>query len=135
MTTRISPERARELREGAQPGPWVYNRPIVETNGGRGLLTAADPEYGVIDEGDGPLVAAAPELAETIAGMHWEYAMQGLDDYGVWRFSDFTGRLLFAHETDRTSWYREPITQKHIERIKPGWRIVRRMVTDPEVVE
>lgn len=72
----MTPEKAQELLRAAQPGPWEYSYPIVKTKGGAGLLTAADPEYGVIDAGDGPLVAAAPELAETVANMHWEYAVE-----------------------------------------------------------
>lgn len=135
--TQISPERAKELREGAQPGPWVYNRPIVETDGGRGQLAAADPEYGVIGAGDGPLVAAAPDLAETIAEMHWEYAVQAKDEDGKWLGIDKNG--LATHAYGFVVWHlslrdaRESLLDL-VEQEAPT-RVVRRMVTDPEVVE
>ena len=130
--TRIGPERAKELRDGAQPGPWSYNRPIVETDGGRGLLTAADPEYGVIGAGDGPLVAAAPELAEIVAGMTYEYT--------VYVYRD--GRLIMqcGFEDDEVAGWTDSWTVAAYLReslIEDGRdaRLVRRLVSAPEVVE
>lgn len=130
--TRISPERAKELRKGAQPGPWSYNRPIVETDGGRGQLTAADPEYGVIDEGDGPLIAAAPDLAEIVAGMTYEYT--------VYVYRD--GRLIMqcGFEDDEVAgWTDDRDLAVYVRDILVAdgcrARLVRRLVTAPEVVE
>lgn len=132
MGARIGPERAKELREGAQPGPWEYKYPHVETMGGLSLLTVADPEYGVINEGDGPLVAAAPDLAETIAGMTYEYT--------VYVYGD--GKLIMqcGFEDDEVAGWTDNFTVAAYLReslVEDGRdaRLVRRLVTAPEVVE
>ena len=137
--TQISPAWAQELLDGAQPGPWVYNRPIVETDGGRGQLTAADPEYGVIDEGDGPLVAAAPELAQTVAGMRYEYAVQVSNDGGEsWRFAH-GGTKSTLDPIDPCWWFRTEEEARDFAKFRTtkrsSARVVRRLVTDVEVIE
>lgn len=147
--TRNIPAWAQELLDGAQPGPWVYNRPIVETDGGRGQLTAADPEYGVIDEGDGPLVAAAPDLAETIAAMHYEYVVEArhlataapntwmpCDSIGLTSYdSVLAGEPWTGPRTWRTLKSAKVCAEKAQAYGDRAVQIVRRLVTDVEVVK
>lgn len=74
--------------------------------------------------GDFALVEAAPELAEQIASMHYEYAVQVLDEQ--WRtLSD----AWTSEEAARSRYNATP--GKNTGRV----RIVRRLAADPEVVE
>lgn len=145
----MTPEKAHELRQGAQRGPWEYTYPIVKTKGGAGLLTAADPEYGVIGEGDGPLVAAAPELAEIVANMHYEYVVEArmLADAApsVWMPCDSWG--LTGYDSMRANepwagprrWRAVGAAEMCADNARAygdrDVRIVRRLVTDVEAIE
>ena len=68
------------------------------------------------------LVAHAPAMAEQIASMHYEYAVQGR----------FTKKLEWGSFQD---------AEKELAEVRGAWwssgsyRIVRRLVSDPEVVE
>lgn len=129
----MTPEKAHELLQSAQTGPWEYKYPLVETEGGRGQLTAADPGYGVIDAGDGPLVAAAPELAQLVAGMTYEYTVYvylGERHIIQWSFEEDSHVGEWTDDLDKATYVRDAL-------IKEGRqaRLVRRLTTDPEVVE
>ena len=114
----ITPDQADQWRQGATDGPW-----------------SIDPDYGTVEPGvisgegcrfeasdeDLALIAAAPDLAQTIAMMNTEYAVQAKEGgltqlyYGrdiVWTDTELTARQV-AHEI--------------------GGTVVRRFVTDPEV--
>lgn len=137
----MTPEQARELLDGAQPGPW---KAVDEDDNGKKrpdtsrLMRSASGEYlGIMHGQDAHLAAAAPDLAETIAEMHWEYAVQAMDEDGKWLGIDKNGLATHAHGF--VVWHisqrdaRESLLDL-VEQEAPT-RIVRRMVTDPEVVE
>ena len=129
----IAPDQAAELLAGTTPGPWVKRRdrdggqlPVVVSTprGDRHHIMTAEPacseERAQADTG---LIAAAPALAQTIAGMKTEYAVQtkegGLTQlyYGrdlVWTDIKLTAEQV-AHEI--------------------GGTVVRRYVTAPEVID
>lgn len=70
---RVTPEEARELLDEATPGPWRVETDVCEC-----CTYVAAPAAAVCtpDAEDAPLVAAAPELAEIVAGLRVEYAAQ-----------------------------------------------------------
>ena len=130
---RIGPERARELREGAQPGPW-------RTETIDGALHVLFPSgNGAPEEADLPLIAAAPDLAETIAGMEYEYAVQVTNDGGEsWRFAHGAVKATFD-PIKPCWWFRTEEEAKGFAKFRTtkrsSARVVRRLVTDVEVVE
>ena len=90
----ITPDQAQTLLDGATPGPWKKRRdrdgtPIaVVVSAGptdRHHIMTAEPacseERAQADTG---LIAAAPALAQTIAGMRWEYAVEHLGHVSPW---------------------------------------------------
>ena len=129
----IAPDQAAELLAGTTPGPWVKRRdrdggqlPVVVSTprGDRHHIMTAEPacseERAQADTG---LIAAAPALAQTIAGMTAQYAVQSKAGaltqlyYGrdvIWTDTELTARQV-AHEI--------------------GGVVVRRFVTDPDVME
>lgn len=65
----ITPDQARELLDGATPGPWrsEYDNEIIETDTSTVLYnTDGAVEWGHNIEHDVPLTAAAPDLAQTV---------------------------------------------------------------------
>ena len=98
------------------------------------------------------LAAAAPELAEIVAGMHYVYTVEvryiahewaGND----WYPCDIDGNTRIDHHDDLRPWrwvgqhaWRKLESAQQVAEQERGWedrnvRIVRRLVTDPEVVE
>lgn len=85
----ITPEQASELLDGATPGPWSSHHDEWEDENGiecedfyviggtDGILSTEnfDPDnhYPVANT---TLAAAAPDMAETIAGMAWQHAVE-----------------------------------------------------------
>lgn len=67
--------------------------------------------------------------------MRYEYAVQGLSDDGEWKFTDIDDKLLPSHDSEHVAWWRDPIPQEDIADRGPGWRVVRRLVSEVEVVE
>lgn len=77
----ITPDQADQWAQRATDGPW-----------------SIDPDYGTVEpdviSGEGcrfeasdedlALIAAAPDLARTIAGMRWEYAVEHLGHVSPW---------------------------------------------------
>lgn len=115
----ITPDQARELLDGATPGPWVKCRdrdgdplPVVVSTprGDRHHIMTAEPacseERAQADTG---LIAAAPDLAHTIAGMEWEYGLRQPrpephaegELYTSWGYRLFAAKAAFAGLTDR----------------------------------
>ena len=129
----ITPDQAQTLLDGATPGPWKKRRdrdgtPIaVVVSAGptdRHHIMTAEPacseERAQADTG---LIAAAPALAQTIAGMKTEYAVQTKEG-GLTQL--YYGRDLVWTDTKLTA---EQVAHEI------GGTVVRRFVTDPEVVE
>lgn len=105
MTTNITPDKAQELLNMAHQGAHY----------GQGPLTVAAPYV--------PLAEAAYALAQTVANMHYEYAVQvQAEPDGMWHMV--------------TGWQTDP---RHVlpegRELEPNERIVRRLASDPEVVE
>ena len=110
----MTPEEARGLLEAATPGPW---RAFMATSG------QVIVDSGKLDNaGDVPLATAAPALAETVAGLRYEYAVQVERD-GVWVVSE------------DSSWGSYSVAVVRYGRTEEPARIVRRLVSEPEVVE
>lgn len=82
----ITPAQASELLDGATPGPWVKRRDqdgnptsvVVSTaRGDRHHIMTADPAASPErQQADTALIAAAPYLAQTIAGMTEEWGVE-----------------------------------------------------------
>lgn len=72
----ITPDQARALLDGATPGPWTMHRYVPEDFirvTGEDLKDIA--ANGVVEDGDARIIAAAPDLAQTIAGMNEEWGV------------------------------------------------------------
>ena len=139
----MTPEKARELFENATPGPWVCvdeneEYPRVARVGYKDITNDAE-NY------NATLIAAAPELAEIVAGMRFMYCVAVEMPHGtgylaedidgdIWVHSDhhFPAVMWFAWDKDAEDvayfWNRE-----HPERATA--RVVRRLVSEPEEVE
>lgn len=116
----MTPEGARGLLEAATPGPWG-----VEDGLGthKQVWTAEDTFIdGDMSDADAALIAAAPDMAEQIASMHYEYAVQVERD-GVWGVSE------------DSSWGSYSVALVRYGRTEEPARIVRRLVGEPEVAE
>ena len=99
----ITPDQAQNLLDGATPGPWAWQTNEYDSRnaggpnrdydslgpkGGKPALETQDGEdyasWVNISEADKELIAAAPDLAQTIAGMRWEYAVEHLGHVSPW---------------------------------------------------
>lgn len=119
MTTNITLDKARELLDTARQ---------EATDGQRPVTVAAS---------HAPLAEAAPALAQTVASMHYEYAVLLEDMYGTKRFAK--GSHTHTSYIDLASWSPSPN-----EFLADYWRenepelkvsVIRRLKGDPEVVE
>ena len=111
----ITPDQARELLDGATPGPWNLDEHDAIMNGrafrlrqpGKPGIRVSATTYGHND--DPELIAAAPDLAQTIAGMEWEYGLRQPrpephaegELYTSWGYRLFAAKAAFAGLTDR----------------------------------
>ena len=122
----MTPDEARALLDGTTPGPWVRRRdadgnptPVVVSAGPTDrhhIMTAepaASPER---QQADTALIAAAPALAATIAGMRPEYAVRlpdgrsvgagwgtyatALEDMSAWRRGGYDARVVRRYVTE-----------------------------------
>ena len=116
----MTPEEARTLLEDATPGPWR-----VGEKAGCGCCMRVTAPAALVctpSTDEAPLVAAAPELAELVAGLRYEYAVH--EDVGYWR--------------QRGEWFdtvEEATDYRDMKREEAPMCIVRRLVGDPEVVQ
>lgn len=134
----MTPEEARGLLEAATPGPW---RAFMATSG------QVIVDSGKLDNaGDVPLATAAPALAELVASMHYEYAVQVEKNGRKYIITDSTeGHWLCGDDhkvlQDWHSDYMEAEDYAYswnkydAERTGTTARIIRRLVSEPEVVE
>lgn len=139
----MTPEEAHKLREKATPGPW---RTTKEVQCGCCMRVEASSALVCIpDIDDAPLVAAAPDLAELVAGMHYEYAAQvGHDgrkkivtdsDGGLWPCGEINGEMQHWHRDRKDAQdYADCWNSHYSKRTGATARVVRRLVGDPEVV-
>lgn len=124
----MTPEDARELRDGTVPGPWLCDK-----DGDEYEFVIGTEDFGIITEvdreSDGRLIAAAPALAELVAGLRHEYAVQVNEhrnrDADWWYWKD----------NMRTQWFTDYEEAVNVAESTPeSARVVRRLVGEPEVV-
>lgn len=120
MTT--TPDQANQWAQRATDGPWMLNPHgciLVDDgtddppgpHGFIGTMYRNDPD----DTANGELMAAAPDLAQTIAGMRWEYGAE--------------------QATGTTQWFgSRPMAEAYAE-ARGAYRLVRRLVGPVEVTE
>lgn len=85
-------------------------------------------QVGSARHGDYTLAAAAPDLAQTVAGMTYEYAVQIESPRGGWIL---TGAPWQHSREGAEEELRNPLV------VPRGWnaRLVRRLVSNPEVID
>ena len=134
---------AKQLLEGATPGPWEWEERKYRGNSdchhdwlgsehGTALVTFDSEEYSSWVEStdsDKALIAAAPELAQALAEETWEYAVQAKTGS---KWEDMQDGFF------RDAWFSELRKAKagarELRSIGKETRIVRRRVSPPEVV-
>lgn len=128
---RVTPELARELLAKAYPEPRFVDEWTAEEVDLRQVTVAAELV---------PLVAAAPALAELVANMRYEYAVQLQMSDGEWRFTDDEFYPFGTPEPRHVEWQTktgaEELYASFVEDDGPKHiRIVRRLASEPEVAE
>ena len=116
----ITPEQADKWAQRATDGPWYVHTDLDDPDGtfiyddpGR-MCIAVEPAGSDYRKADLDLIAAAPDLAQTIAGMRWEYGVE--------------------QATGTTQWFRSrPMAEAHAE-VRGAFRLVRRLVGPTEEV-
>lgn len=131
----MTPEKAFELKECASPSPWRTDRhPYM---GGQRIYEAGN---NIIAEGvsgfNADLIAAAPALAELVAGLRYEYAVQVKEGHGYTQYARSYRSL--TTELKDALWEDEPneeLAERWWSRLPTCTvRVVRRLAGDPEVV-
>lgn len=142
----MTPEKARKLREKATPGPWERHpdNPRMLCNLDRKFAVHAelvknrglepDPE----DVANTELIAAAPELAELVAGLRYEYAVQNIET-GAFLREEYDGVVVNTSDPSAADWdtnfERAEAYAVWMTKYEPiEYRVVRRLVGEPEVV-
>lgn len=140
----MTPEEASELLKGTTPGPWEadsYTYQLADCPEATDFWVSSESSFiagndnRVGDErvsaagNNFELIAVAPVLAETIAGMQAEYAVQYLAPSGEWKFTyeDYENRWQSSLSVQMVRAVRDHAAEET--------RIVRRYVTDVEVME
>ena len=116
----ITPDQASKLLDGATPGPWREDGSNIMNHDGDPLLSDGsfgDPNW--YNDRDLTLMTTAPDLAQTIAGMRWEY-----------RTEEWSGNYWYpCEEWDANA----SLYEGYISR--DGGRLVRRLVGPVEGTE
>ena len=147
----MTPEKARALLDAATPGPWEAYDPGDGTARLYSYANGADEadrligDLGEMEKGTGRLAAAAPELAETIANLRYEYAVAvpvatGVPDQPLWRYfirRGADGGAILTALPGLGVWH---VSEEGAAAFAEwhnvtGYRIARRFVGDPEVTE
>lgn len=119
----ITPEQADRLKKNATDGPWMLNPQgciLVDDGtdappGPHGFIGTMWKNGHPDEEANGLLMAAAPDLAQTIAGMRWEYGVE--------------------RATGAPQWFgSRPMAEAHAE-VRGGFRLVRRLVGPTEAID
>lgn len=137
----MTPELAKELLDAATPGPWE-RRQCGERHGYGGAPLCGAEIVGpihaeCIDAATADLAAAAPALAELVAGLRYEYAVQVKEGRGYTQYASSYRSL--TTELKDALWEDEPnraLAERWWARLPTCTvRVVRRLVGDPEVAE
>lgn len=130
----ITPDQADRLKRDATDGPWMLDQQdpdeapmIMSTRVENGLIIGTYIAECVEEDGDARLIAAAPDMAETIAGMEYEYAAQ-VKERGEWFYIGLYG-------PDEPWGPEEDVREYQVRCQIPGARLVRRLVGPVEVAE
>lgn len=132
----VTPELARELLAEAYPEPRFVDEWTAEEVDLRPVTVTAELV---------PLVEAAPALAELVANLHYEYAVQvpvatAVPGEPVWRFfvrRGTNGGAILTAVPGLAKWetsQRDAKKRAELHELT-GYRIVRRLVSESEVVE
>lgn len=116
----ISPDQARELLDGATLGPWREDGSNIMNHDGDPLLSDGsfgDPNW--YNVRDLTLMTAAPDLAQTIAGMEYEYRTE------EWSGTYWYPCELWTSDLSQYDGYTE----------RKGERLVRRLVGPVETIK
>lgn len=129
----MTPEKAQQLLDDATPWTWEvrYTGIAFELSDGDTALIG-DP-----DDKSGHLIAAAPELAEIVAGLRYEYAVQV--NGREWLRNNDEGRFVLTGDPMRALRHYHPgvaaaIAKGASAQFSCECRVVRRLVGEPEVV-
>ena len=132
---------AKQLLEGATPGPWEWiGYDLEQTFDAGGAIvmeaTCENPHLGgvvnvEITPEDERLIAAAPELAQALAEETWEYSYHIQNTIGMWEHP-----TPYAGDTERWWDTREEAEESALAAHEYGYpvRIVRRRVSPVEVI-
>lgn len=138
----MNPEEARKLLEAATPGPWLCvgeddEYPRVARVGYMDITNDAE-HY------NARLITAAPDLAELVAGLRYEYAAQvRRGPASPWLYITRNG--CFSRRESISGWYthravcataiRYALRHNDVDTEIVESRVVRRLVSEPEVAE
>lgn len=146
----MTPEEASELLKGTTPGPWEadsYTYQLADCPEATDFWVSSESSFiagndnRVGDEevsaagNNFDLIAAAPDLAETVAGMTPEYAVQAQSSDGEWYYLNASGDWTIIPHLARWFWSPQDAHVLIPYAQKEKFRIVRRYVTDVEVME
>lgn len=123
----ITPEDARKWLGNATPGPWDLSDGSTEQlMTPDGIMGCENPGFW-ISPPDATLICFAPDMAQTLAGMHEEWAKEFRVNGGIW-IPEMWHRNRSDAERDQYMRWRD-----HTTTIES--RLVRRLVSETEVVE
>lgn len=146
----MTPEEAKQLLDKATPGPWEVEEfeeqhagcpPTTEFYLGsddfQNIATAETTErYYDQTRANFALIAAAPALAEIVAGLRYEYAVQVEYTDGE---IEYARSFLTATPSIADAWWtnkpNKGLAAKWRENALCAARVVRRLVGEPEVAE
>jgi len=135
----MTPEEAQGLLDGATPGPWQVRG---DGPANRQLHVCDCEERAEVAESvtweNAPLIAHAPELAELVASLRYEYAMQVKG--GWWVGENDAGELVPTTDPMRALRHYHPDVASQLaaeagEQLGHECCVARRLTTDWEVVE
>lgn len=143
----ITPEQAKALLKDTTPAPWKKTQEDLTHPVGyliEGVLYDCCSYQGAVSDPEADLICAAPDMAEQIAGMRYEYTAQIQDEHGEWKFyggwewkvgGDY--EMILLETSADTTWTANLETAREWAGDTAGdeIRIVRRLVSGPEVVE
>lgn len=140
----MTPEQAQKLLDAATPGPWEHDGAgCVGNYVTREIVCVSGPDMKDDPQAvaDRNMIIAAPVLAELVASLRYEYAVQvGMDGKFAYAFMADTGKFRFGPLALADWWQTHGEAADLVADMKsmnPHTTacVVRRLVGEPEVVE